>query len=117
MRVFGLIGILITVAIIAFLATKSLGSLSSNGDIKAPVKAAATLKEQTDLISLETKLDTFFLENGRYPNSLTEIDSYGVAVENFQYTVCSPTSVLLVTSSGSKKALLRSGSVTQEESC
>src|SRR3990170_9040839 len=109
MKVLGIIGILIAVLIVGFLATKTLGSLN-NGGVKAPLDQAEDVKAAAELKALETKLNLYFQDNGHYPASLNELDNYGLNSNTFKYRLCSPTQIVVET--GNHRLALDSGSET-----
>lgn len=115
LRVFGLLGIVITVGTIALLAVKTISSVNG-GNVKQPVNNAAAVKEKTDLDALETKLNAYFVEKGGYPTSLDQLDQTGIGAESFTYTFCSSTLVAVKTQSTSK-IILENGAENPSAAC
>lgn len=113
--IFGIIGFLLTIVLIAFSATKLTESFSSKENIKAPIIQAENVKEKADLVEIKTKLNLYFQENGVYPSSLNQIDNYGLGSTTFQYTACSETKVSIKTNSS--QLILDNGSETSGQNC
>ena len=62
------------------------------------IKQANKIKVQADLKSIQTSMMAYFAEQGVYPNSLQELNSYmGVQADttSIMYISCSQTSVIL----------------------
>ena len=115
MRVFGVLSLLISVLILAFIFTKFTGSLSSGGSVKTPINQAQSVKDQSDLVTLKTKLNLYFQENSHYPQGLNELDNYGLDTNLFNYKLCTPQKVSIELHD--QKAVLENGSETSNESC
>jgi len=101
MRVLGIIGILIATLIIALIATKEFTSFGKGSNPKQTVNNAAAVKNNANLSALATKLNIYFAENGRYPDSLSQVDSYGLDLNAFEYEICNPTKAFIKSSSSS----------------
>lgn len=111
MRAFGIIGLLIAVLIIAFVSIKELDLLSKGtNNPKQTVNYAESVKNSANLSALETKLNVYYSENGHYPSSLSEIDSYGLNLKDFEYQSCSSSRALI--KSGSSSLILDSGGIS-----
>jgi hypothetical protein len=115
MRVLGIIGILITILIIALIATKEFTSFGKGTNPKQTVNNAAAVKNNANLSALTTKLNIYFAENGRYPDNLSQVDSYGLDLNVFEYEICGSTKVVI--KSGSSSLILDNGSVTSGDAC
>ena len=66
---------------------------SSSNSITAPIDQAQSVAAQADLKSIETALQVYFSEYGRYPLSLDELKSQGqlnpgINTNNYTYQVC-----------------------------
>ena len=115
MRAFGIVGLLIAVLVVALLTVKQFDFLGKGGNNpKQIVNNAASIQATANLNALATKLDLYYTENGRYPSSLNEIDSYGLDLNVFEYQFCSPNKAFV--KSGSASSLLIDGSVSSENS-
>jgi type II secretory pathway pseudopilin PulG len=115
MRVFGIIGLLLAVLLIAFLAVKQFELFGkTGGNIKNPITNAASVQTNANLNALATKLDLYFTENGRYPDSLSDIDSYGLNINSFEYKFCGSNRVVI--KSGSSSLILNNGGISPENS-
>ena len=117
MRAFGLIGLLISVFIIVYLATlqfKSFGLLSGGGKNQGltnqnPIEAANSVKVQADLKALAVKLNVYFSENGSYPSNLNDIDKTGVDISTFAYRLCQSDKVIVAHVSNPLTLILENG--------
>jgi hypothetical protein len=115
MRVLGIIGILITILIIALIATKEFTSFGKGTNPKQTVNNATDVKNNANLSALATKLNIYFAENGHYPDNLSQADSYGLDLNAFEYEICNPTKVVI--KSGSSSLILNTGSITSGDTC
>jgi hypothetical protein len=115
MRVLGIIGILITILIIALIATKEFTSFGKGTNPKQTVNNAAAVKNNANLSALATKLNIYFAENGRYPDNLSQVDSYGLDLNAFEYEICNQTKVVI--KSGSSSLILNNGSSSPNGGC
>jgi hypothetical protein len=115
MRFFGIIGLLIAVLAIAFLVVKEFDLYGKNGgNVKTPINNAASVQSASNLNALAAKLNLYYTENGRYPNALTDIDSYGLDLNAFEYQLCSSNKAFV--KSGPNSSILIDGSVSSEDS-
>ncbi|OGY23888.1 MAG: hypothetical protein A2172_05135 [Candidatus Woykebacteria bacterium RBG_13_40_15] len=115
MRVFGIIGLLIAVLAIAFLVVKELDLYGKNGgNVKTPINNAASVQSTANLSALATKLNIYYAENGYYPTALSDIDSYGLDLNAFEYQLCSSNKAFI--KSGSASSILIDGSVSSKDS-
>ena len=65
---------------------------SSGGTPADAIKQANKIKVQADLTTIQTSIMAYFADQGAYPNSLQELDSYmGIQTDtaNIIYTYCS----------------------------
>jgi len=115
MKVLGIIGFLIVVLIIALISTKEFTSFGKGTNHKQTVNNAAAVKNNANLSALATKLNIYFAENGRYPDNLSQVDSYGLDLNAFEYEICTPTKVVI--KSGSTSLILNNGSITSGDAC
>ena len=131
--IFLLFGILLLVVLIVsvnFLLPRysNLPSLnSSNGSssnsINAAIDQAQSVAAQADLKSIETALQVYFSEYGRYPASLDELKSQdqlnpGINTGNYTYRVCDSGGgkALIFSSSTGNGTYLDFGQATQTQS-
>ncbi len=79
-------------------ATNSASSNSGGGTPTDLINQANSVKIQADLKSIQTSMMTHFAEQGVYPNSLQELNSFmGIRADtaNIMYVTCSVGSVIL----------------------
>jgi len=81
-------------------ATDALEQNSDSGDGTPAdaIKQASKIKVQADLKSLQTSMMAFYAEQGEYPSSIQELNSFmGTQLENTQivYVFCSIGSVII----------------------
>ena len=102
MRAFGLIGLLLAGLIVVLLAVKQFDLFSpSENTTTKPIETAKTVQGQANLNAIAQKLNVFYVENGRYPNNLSELGSDGQDFSVFEYSLC-----------GIDKAIIKLGSAT-----
>ena len=102
MRVFGLLGLIIGVAIVAFLAVDRFEMLGgSSGNPKQSVNEAETVATKANLDAIAKKLNVYYIENGKYPADLNELGPDAQDFSVFQYQLCS-----------NDKAIIKLGSTT-----
>ncbi|OGY22783.1 MAG: hypothetical protein A2126_01295 [Candidatus Woykebacteria bacterium GWB1_45_5] len=101
MRVFGLISLLLGGLIIVFLATKQLGLLSRPANTTQPINQASTIQTKANLDAIAKKLNVYYIETGKYPTNLNELEPDSQDFSVFTYQLCS-----------SDKSIIRLGSTT-----
>ncbi|MEX0617126.1 MAG: hypothetical protein WD231_04985 [Candidatus Woykebacteria bacterium] len=96
-----------------------LGILNSNNSssVTSPIDKANVLSDQANLTAVETSLQVYFSENGRYPNSLDELRESGqlqVDTSKYTYQTCEVegTKVIIFSISSNQGILLNAGTRT-----
>ena len=90
MRVLGLIGLLLGGLIVVFLATKQLELFRPSGNHSTqPIETANTVAGKANLQAIAAKLNVYYVENGKYPDSLNELEPDSQDFSVFTYQLCS----------------------------
>lgn len=90
-----------------------LNNQGDNASITTPIDMATSVANQADLKSIQVGLEVYFAENGAYPNSLQELNSFGylnpdLDLSSYSYQVCdsSGTKVILYSTTGSNQGVV-----------
>ena len=100
MRVFGLLGLLLAGLIVVSLAVKQFDLFRpSDNNTTQPIETAKTVQGMANLNAIAQKLDVYYVENGKYPASLDELEPDSQDFSVFNYQLCN-----------SDKAIIKLGS-------
>ena len=102
MRFVGIILSVLIIAVLAVVTTSYLSNVTKQAGLgsKSPVNAARSVKEQADLVTLQSSLGAYFAQNGTYPQTLDDLQP-SLAAAGYSYTQCSLNSALVQAPSGS----------------
>ena len=115
MRVFGLLGLIIGVAIVAFFAVDQFEMLGgSSGNPKQSVNEAETVAAKANLDAIAKKLNVYYIENQKYPDTLDELGPDAQDFSVFEYQLCSNDKAIIKL--GSTTMLLTNGNAVLAES-
>jgi len=102
MRIFGLLGLIIGVAIVVFFTVDRFEMLGGgSGNPKQSVNEAETVAAKANLDAISKKLNVYYIENAKYPDNLNELGPDAQDFSVFEYQLC-----------GSDKAIVKLGSTT-----
>jgi hypothetical protein len=90
MRVFGLISLLLAGLIVVSLAVKQFDLFRpSENNTTKPIKTAETVAGKANLQAIAAKLNIYYVEKGKYPNNLNELEPDSQDFSIFTYQLCS----------------------------
>ena len=114
MRVLGLISLLLGGLIVVFLATKQLDLFKPSGNnTTQPIETANTVSGKANLQAITTKLNVYYVENGKYPDSLNELQPDSQDFSVFTYQSCSQEKAVIKL--GSTTMVLENGNAVLDE--
>jgi hypothetical protein len=78
MKFFGLLSLIITVAIIAVLVSQQMGGKGDKNTARAAEQAAQNATGQANLVNLQITINSYHAAQGKYPETLEELVDKGM---------------------------------------